>query len=50
MFEAAAFKAGRMMLEEIEDKDSGEVTFSIETTLATRSYLQLVKKGPVTGI
>jgi hypothetical protein len=42
--EAAAIRAGRMMLLEIEKRLSEQTTFSIETTLATRSYLNLVRK------
>jgi predicted ABC-type ATPase len=37
------------MLEEIEARIAEKVTFSIETTLATRSYLQLVKKARLQG-
>ncbi|MCW3108275.1 MAG: zeta toxin [Segetibacter sp.] len=47
--EAAALKAGRMMLEQIELCLHEKVSFSIETTLATRSYLQLVKKVQLQG-
>lgn len=43
--EAAALKAGRIMLSQIEECIDKKVTFSIETTLATRSYLQLVSKA-----
>lgn len=44
-----ALKAGRMMLEQIEVCLAEKVSFSIETTLATRSYLQLVRKVQVQG-
>ena len=47
--EAAAIRAGRMMLLEIEKRLSEQTTFSIETTLATRSYLNLVRRAQSTG-
>ena len=43
--EAAAIRAGRMMLLEIEKRLFEQTTFSIETTLATRSYLNLVRRA-----
>ena len=43
--EAAAIQAGRIMLAEIEKRLNEQETFAIETTLATRSYLNLVKKA-----
>lgn len=43
--EAAALKAARIMLSQIEESIQKKETFSIETTLATRSYLQLVHKA-----
>ena len=42
--EAVAMQAARIMLEEIESHISLRQTFCIETTLATRSYLNLIKK------
>ena len=43
--EGVAFEAGRLMLKRIDELlDNGE-DFSIETTLATRSYVNLVKKA-----
>ena len=42
--EAVAMQAARIMLEEIESHISLRQTFCIETTLATRSYLSLIKK------
>ncbi len=42
--EAVALQAGRIMLEEIEANIIEKNTFSIETTLATRGYLNLIKK------
>lgn len=47
--EAAALRAARMMLEQVDNCLAEKVTFSIETTLATRSYLQLVKKAQLQG-
>ncbi|MCW3112813.1 MAG: zeta toxin [Segetibacter sp.] len=47
--EAAALKAGRMMLEQIESCLVQKVSFGIETTLTTRSYLKLVKKAQLEG-
>lgn len=38
-----------MMLEQIETCLSQKVSYSIETTLPTRSYLQLVKKVQMQG-
>ncbi len=43
--EAAAFKAGRIMLNEIQESLSNWETFAIETTLAIRSYLHLIKQA-----
>jgi predicted ABC-type ATPase len=43
--EAAAFQAGRLMLGQIETCLERNEIFAIETTLATRSYLNLVKKA-----
>jgi len=47
--DAAAIQAGRIMLQEIDKSLSGKITFAIETTLATRYYLHLVKKAQATG-
>lgn len=43
--QSVAFQAGRMMLERIELLLSEGATFSLETTLATRSYARLVDKA-----
>lgn len=43
--EAVAMQAGRIMLEEIETNLAEKNTFAIESTLATRSYLNLIKKA-----
>lgn len=42
--EAVAFQADRIMLGQIEACLNKSETFAIETTLATRSYLNLVRK------
>ncbi|MBP5340531.1 MAG: zeta toxin family protein [Prevotella sp.] len=43
--QGVAIEAGRLMLQRIEDLLAREETFSIETTLATRSYLNLVRRA-----
>lgn len=40
-----AIEAGRLMLQRIEKLLSEEESFSIETTLATRSYINLVRRA-----
>jgi predicted ABC-type ATPase len=47
--EAAAFQAGRIMLTQIQERLSNKETFAIETTLAIRSYLNLVKQAQLLG-
>jgi predicted ABC-type ATPase len=47
--ESVALKAGRLMLQEIEKCLNERITFAIETTLATRSYLNLVRKAQLIG-
>lgn len=47
--ESMAIEAGRLMLQRIEDLLNQEVTFSIETTLATKSYLSLVRRAQAKG-
>ena len=42
--ETAAFRAGRLMLEEIERYANRKVDFGFETTLSGRSYLGLLRK------
>ena len=47
--ESVAIEAGRLMLKRIEELlDKGE-TFSIETTLATKSYINLVRRAQANG-
>ena len=47
--EGMAIKAGRLMLKRIEELLTKEETFSIETTLATKSYLNLVHRAQSKG-
>lgn len=46
---SVAIEAGRLMLQRIEELLGKQKTFSIETTLATRSYLNLVRRAQATG-
>lgn len=48
--EGVAIEAGRLMLKRIDELLEAEETFSIETTLATRSYINLVRKAQAKGI
>lgn len=43
--ETVAVEAGRLMLKRIDELLNNEVSFSIETTLATKSYASLVKNA-----
>lgn len=47
--EGVAIQAGRLMLKRIEELFKAKVSFSIETTLATRSYLWLIKRAQSAG-
>jgi len=47
--ESVAFQAGRLMLQRIDELMHEGVSFSIETTLATRSYVGLVKRAQEQG-
>lgn len=47
--ESVAFEAGRLMLSRIEYLLQGNESFSIETTLSTRSYAQLVQRAQEKG-
>lgn len=47
--EGVAIEAGKLMLLRIEELLKGDVTFAIETTLATRSYVNLVKRAQSQG-
>lgn len=42
---SVAIEAGRLMLQRIDDLLARDENFSIETTLATRSYVNLVKRA-----
>ena len=47
--ESVAFEAGRLMLQRIDDLLEANETFSIETTLATKSYVNLVRRAQHQG-
>jgi len=47
--EAVAIEAGRLMLKRIDELLLRNESFSIETTLSTRSYFRLVEKAHVQG-
>lgn len=47
--ESVAIEAGRLMLERIEYLLNAGVSFSIETTLATKSYVNLVRRARKMG-
>lgn len=47
--ESVAIEAGRIMLKRIDELLQQDVSFSIETTLATRSYVSLVRKAVAKG-
>lgn len=47
--ESVAIEAGKLMLYRIEDLLSKNETFSIETTLATKSYVNLIHRAQAQG-
>ena len=47
--ESVAIEAGRLMLSRIKELLSRNESFSIETTLATRSYFRLIEKAHLQG-
>ena len=47
--ESMAIEAGKLMLKRIEELLEKEETFSIETTLATKSYINLVRRAQAKG-
>ena len=47
--ESVAIEAGRIMLQRIEELLGKGETFSIETTLATKSYISLVRRAQAKG-
>lgn len=47
--ESVAIEAGRLMLRRMEDLLAENIDFAFETTLATRSYAQFVRKAQASG-
>ncbi len=47
--ESVAIEAARLMLQRIEDLLAKDETFAIETTLATKSYINLVRRAQAKG-
>ena len=47
--ESVAIEAGRLMLSRIEELLERDESFSIETTLATKSYINLVRRAQTKG-
>lgn len=47
--ESVAFEAGRLMLSRINQLIEEKIDFAFETTLATRSYVSLIKKAQGVG-
>ncbi len=47
--ESASIQAGRIMLQRVDDLLKAKEDFAIETTLATRTYVNLVKKAQAAG-
>lgn len=47
--ESVAFESGRIMLKRIRDLMTVKVDFAFETTLASRSYISLVKQAQLAG-
>lgn len=47
--ESVAFEAGRIMLHRIDQLIDDKIDFAFETTLATRSYVSLVRKAQAMG-
>ena len=47
--ESVAIEAGRLMLQRIEDLLAKDETFAIETTLATKSYINRVRRAQAKG-
>ena len=47
--ESVAIEAGRLMLQRIKDLLAKDETFAIETTLATKSYINLVRRAQAKG-
>ena len=47
--ESMAIEAGRLMLQRIDDLLGKDITFAIETTLATKPYINLVRRAQAKG-
>lgn len=47
--ESVAIEAARLMIQRIEDLLAKDETFAIETTLATKSYINLVRRAQAKG-
>ena len=47
--ESVAIEAGRLMLHRIEELLAKDETFALETTLATKSYINLVRRAQTKG-
>ena len=47
--ENVSIEAGRLMLKRIDELLEKDITFSIETTLATKSYINLVRRAHTKG-
>lgn len=47
--ETVAFEAGRVMLQRIDHLLNEQVDFALETTLSTRSYVQLIRRAKAVG-
>lgn len=47
--ESMAVQAGKLMLKRVDELLKGEESFSLETTLATRSYIRLIDKAHERG-
>lgn len=47
--ESVVIEAGRLMLHRIEDLLAKDETFALETTLATKSYINLVRRAQTKG-
>ena len=46
---SVAIQAGRLMLNRIDELMSAQISFSVETTLSTRSYLSLIRQAQERG-
>lgn len=47
--ESVAIKAGKLMLQRIDELIENKISFAFETTLSTRSYTSFVKKAKELG-